>query len=183
MAAAFCAWDGGRLQTWEENSAAFGASGSTCGATSPTVGGFGGDDFHSIGPAQYIANQAIGPCTEVPDTSCVHDWMNWSSDYQNPEGGNAAKQWDYAYFISAPGRFPHDKGAGGHMDIGGLMMELTASPGIGATTATDPECTARPSAGAVRARGKRHSGQLPPGGTFATHDEVRKDRRRCARDN
>ena len=137
MAAAFCVWDGGRLQTYEENSAAFGAGPYPWGAT-PTVGGFGGDDFHSLGPAQFGAT--IGPCTAT-EYACRHDMMNWSSDYQFPEGGNAAKQWDYAYFISAPGRFPKDVGPGGHMDIGGLMMELTAS-GInqpGGDVPNDPE--------------------------------------------
>lgn len=124
MAAAFCVWDGGRLQTFAENSAAYGAGPYPWGA-SPTVGGFTGDDFHSFGPA----TNPTGPCTEVPDQSCVHDWMNWSSDYQFPDGGNANKPWDYAYFISPPGRFAHDKGPGGHMDIGGLMMELTTTPG------------------------------------------------------
>jgi hypothetical protein len=135
LMAAFCAWDGGRLQTWEENSAAYGPSSYPWGET-PEAGGFGeldGNAFTEKGPARYIAGQGFNSCP-----GCDRTIMNWSSTYQNPEGGNANKPWDFAYFISPPGRFPGDKGPGGHMDIGGDLLELTASPGVG-ESATDPK--------------------------------------------
>ena len=126
LAAAFCAWDGGRLQTWEENSAAFGPGNYPWG-NAPVAGGFSEVNgmWTQVGPAHVVEGQGIAPCP-----GCDITRMNWASNYQNPPGGVPAKEWDYAYFISAPGRFPADVGAGGHMDLGGIMMELTASPGV-----------------------------------------------------
>ena len=126
LAAAFCAWDGGRLQTWEENSAAFGPGNYPWG-NAPVAGGFGvlNGAWTQLGPAHFVEGQGFSPCP-----SCDITRMNWGSNYQSPPGGDA-KDWDYAYFISAPGRFAGDVGAGGHMDLGGIMMELTASPGVG----------------------------------------------------
>lgn len=120
LAAAFCAWDGGRLQTFEENSAAFGPGPYPWGAA-PEAGGYAnvGGVFTKVGPAR---TGSTAPCP-----TCVDTALNWRNNYQNPQGGVAAKPWDYAYWISVPGRFPMDKGPGGHMDIGGLMMELTAT--------------------------------------------------------
>jgi hypothetical protein len=121
--AAFCAWDGGRVQTFEENSAAYG-DGDYPWGDAPAAGGFTDGDNGGW--------EVFGPATGASFASCPTcdtDRMNWLTNYQNPAGGVPAKDWDLAYFISAPGRFPQDVGAGGHMDIGGLMMELTASPG------------------------------------------------------
>ncbi len=137
VAAAFCAWDGGRLQTWEENSAAFGP-GSYPYGNAPAAGGFQevNGNWTQVGPAHFVENQGITPCP-----GCDITKINWSSNYQNPPGGDPVKDWDLAYFISAPGRFPADVGAGGHMDLGGIMMELTASPAIdyGGGSNVDPK--------------------------------------------
>ncbi len=123
LAAAFCAWDGGRLQTFEENAAAYGPGLYPWG-NAPEAGGFAliNNAWAPYGPARFGVAQGSCP-------TCDTDRANWLNNYQFPEGGVEAKPWDYAYFISAPGRFAGDKGPGGHMDIGGLMMELTASPG------------------------------------------------------
>jgi hypothetical protein len=110
MAAAFCAWDGGRLQTYDENNAAFGAGPFPWGAN-PQAGGF--DDNGNVLSA---LNGASCP-------GCDPRALGWRLSYQNPNGGNAAKPQDYSYFISPPGRFPIDTGAGGHKDLGGVMME------------------------------------------------------------
>jgi hypothetical protein len=128
LMAAFCAWDGGRLQTYEENSAAYG-DGFYPWGNAPEAGGFadlGGGNWGPYGPAATRPGAAApGPCP-----GCNTTLMNWTNSYQNPEGGNPNKPWDYAYFMSPPGRFPADVGAGGHMDLGGILMELTASPGV-----------------------------------------------------
>ncbi len=127
VAAAFCAWDGGRLQTWEENSAAFGPGAYPWG-NAPVAGGFAlvNDVWTQVGPAHFVEGQSsTNPCP-----GCDVTRLNWSSNYQHPAGGVPAKDWDLAYFISPPGRFSADVGAGGHMDLGGIMMELTASPGV-----------------------------------------------------
>ena len=137
VAAAFCAWDGGRLQTWEESSAAFGPGAYPWG-NAPVAGGFAdvAGTWTQVGPAHYVEGQPITPCP-----GCDITRLNWSSNYQHPPGGHPAKDWDLAYFISAPGRFPADVGAGGHMDLGGIMMELTASPGVAypGGAPTDPQ--------------------------------------------
>jgi hypothetical protein len=121
LMAAFCAWDGGRLQTYEENSAAYGAGAHPWGST-PCAGGRDANGG-AIGPAAIGTTAAT--CGGLYDLAL----LNWSRTYQSPAGGVAAKPWDRAFFVSAPGRLPRDVGAGGHMDLGGVMMELTASPG------------------------------------------------------
>ena len=119
MIAAFCAWDGGRVETFEEHAAAFGG-GTYPWGNSPAAGGYAvvNGSFQLYGPA----SNPTGACP-----SCDDSRVNWSFNYQFPEGGNAAKPWDYAYFISAPGRFPAGASSAGHQDIAGLMMEITAT--------------------------------------------------------
>jgi hypothetical protein len=132
VAAAFCAWDGGRLQTWEENSAAYGPGLYPWGSA-PVAGGFSDVNgiWTQVGPA-HVPGQEVGPCP-----SCNPNQLNWSSNYQFPAGGDPVKDWDFAYFISAPGRFTTDVGVNGHMDLGGLMMELTASPAVAFSPGAD----------------------------------------------
>ena len=50
---AFCAWDGGRLQTWEENSTAFGPGAYPWG-NAPAAGGFSlvNQVWTQVGPAR-----------------------------------------------------------------------------------------------------------------------------------
>jgi hypothetical protein len=128
MIAAFCAWDGGRVETEDEHAAAYGASTYPWGAA-PAAGGFAtlNGSWQPYGPA-------TAPSGACP--SCDTSRIAWHYNYQFPEGGNPAKPWDYAYFISAPGRFPAGAGPGGHQDIAGLMMEITATT-AGAETTTD----------------------------------------------
>ena len=119
MVAAFCAWDGGRVETFEEHTAAYGG-GTYPWGNAPAAGGYAvvGGVFQLYGPA-------ASPSGACP--SCDGNRVNWSFNYQFPEGGNAAKPWDYAYFISPPGRFPAGASTAGHQDIAGLMMELTST--------------------------------------------------------
>jgi len=128
MVAAFCAWDGGRVETFEEHSTAYGGATYPWG-NAPAAGGYAvvNGVFQLYGPA---ANPS-GACP-----SCDGNRVNWSYSYQFPEGGNAAKPWDYSYFISPPGRFPSGASTAGHQDIAGLMMELTATTN-GSETTTD----------------------------------------------
>jgi hypothetical protein len=140
--AAFCAWDGGRLQTWEENSAAYGPGLYPWG-NAPEAGGF--QDVTGTWTQMGPAATRPGGATIAACPGCDVNHMNWLQNYQNPEGGVQAKPWDFAFFISPPGRFPLDKGPGGHMDIGGTYMELTSSPGrdIPGDTAADPKYGAK----------------------------------------
>jgi hypothetical protein len=124
MVAAFCAWDGGRVETYDEHAAAYGASTYPWG-NSPNAGG-----YRSVGGAWTLVGPATGSTNPCP--SCDDAHANWLNNYQFPEGGNAGKPWDYAYWMSAPGRFPAGANAAGHQDLAGLQMELTAT-----TTSTD----------------------------------------------
>lgn len=176
MLAAFCAWDGGRLQTWAESSAAYGPSSYPWGEA-PEAGGFGelgGNPFTEIGPARYVAGQSFNACP-----TCDRTIMNWASTYQHPEGGDAAKPWDFAYFISPPGRFPRDKGPGGHLDVGGDLLEWTATPGNG-PGAVDPKY------GATMKWGRSGSWEGHQanytGWEFAVMTKYGKTGGRCARD-
>ncbi|MBL8613701.1 MAG: hypothetical protein JNL38_40550 [Myxococcales bacterium] len=138
MAAVFCAWDGGRLQTYPESQAAYGAGTYSDGvqaqvaATGNLPGGFRNvpapdGPWTQVGPATAGFTQNACP-------TCNVTWMNWSMNYQNPNGGVGAKPWDLAYFISPPGRFQTDVGPAGHMDVAGVMMELTATTNGNQTT-------------------------------------------------
>jgi hypothetical protein len=131
MLAAFCAWDGGRLETNDEFSAAYGAGIYPWG-NAPSAGGYAtiNGTWQLFGPADALqANQAACP-------SCDPNRVNWSHGYQLPAGGSAAKPWDYAYWISAPGRFPLGANGAGHQDLAGLMLEITATV-TGTQTAPD----------------------------------------------
>jgi hypothetical protein len=117
LMAAFCAWDGGRLETYAEHLAAYGASTYPWGNAPEGGGGFGATP---IGPATSGFTNNLCP-------ACSRTHLNWRNGYQFPAGGNAAKPWDYAYWMSPPGRFPLDSGVNGHKDMAGVMMELTAT--------------------------------------------------------
>lgn len=125
LAAAFCAWDGGRLQTFAENKEMYGAQQFPWG-TSPQAGGYGaiGGVFVQVGPADKGFGAAAGACP-----GCSVSAANWSNNYQYPTA-NPAKLFDYSFFISAPGRFPIDKGPLGHMDAGGNLIEQTGTDGM-----------------------------------------------------
>jgi hypothetical protein len=131
MLATFCAWDGGRLETNDEFNAAYGASIYPYGSA-PSAGGYAtlNGTWKLFGPADALqAAQAACP-------TCDPNRVNWSHAYQVPAGGVAAKPWDYAYWISAPGRFPLGANAAGHQDLAGLMLEVTATV-TGTQTAPD----------------------------------------------
>lgn len=119
MVAAFCAWDGGRVETMDEHVAAYGG-GTYPWGNAPNAGGYSviGGQWALFGPATTSA----GACP-----SCDPNRANWHQGYQFPAGGNAGKPWDYAYWMSPPGRFPTGANGAGHQDLAGLLMEVTAT--------------------------------------------------------
>jgi hypothetical protein len=130
MIAAFCAWDGGRVETYEEHTAAWGTGTYPWGEE--PAGGYAllGGSWKPFGPGAALqTKQSACP-------SCDTARANWHDAYQFPVGGNPSKPWDYAYWISAPGRFPLGANAAGHQDLAGLLMEITATAD-GAMTTTD----------------------------------------------
>ncbi|MEA2749911.1 MAG: hypothetical protein QOI41_4054 [Myxococcales bacterium] len=131
MLAAFCAWDGARLETNDEFNAAFGSASYPWG-NNPGAGGYATIN----GTWQLFGPGAALQAAQTACPSCDPNRANWNHNYQLPEGGNAAKPWDYAYWISAPGRFPLGANAVGHQDLAGLMLEITATV-TGTMTAPD----------------------------------------------
>jgi formylglycine-generating enzyme required for sulfatase activity len=122
MIAAFCAWDGGRVETYDEHVAAYGASTYPWGNT-PGAGGYASINgvWSLFGPGAALqVSQAACP-------TCDPGRANWHYGYQFPDGGNVQKPWDYAYWMSAPGRFPTGAGPGGHQDLAGLLLEITST--------------------------------------------------------
>lgn len=117
--AILCAYDGGRLQTFEEAQMAWGNATYSWGDL-PAPGGFG--DNGLVGPANIAP---WGP-TDPACPSCDSTMMNWLNNYQFP-GPLAGAEYDYSYFISAPGRFPKDTGPFGHHDLSGDLIEWTSS--------------------------------------------------------
>jgi formylglycine-generating enzyme required for sulfatase activity len=128
MVAAFCAWDGGRVETMDEHQAAYGGSTYPWGAA-PAAGGYA-----VVNGTWQLYGPATAPTGACP--SCDPNRANWRNNYQFPAGGNAAKPWDYAYWMSPPGRFPAGAAPGGHADMAGNLMELTATTS-GSETTTD----------------------------------------------
>lgn len=131
LLAAFCAWDGGRLQTMAEHDAAWGGNLWPWG-NSPTPGG-----YRLINGAWTLVNGYYEPTQpnggaqfNQPCPTCNDSYANWQNNYQYYMTGNgAANPTDYAYWINAPGRFPNGNGAGGHADLAGNLMEITADTG------------------------------------------------------
>ncbi len=120
LLAAFCAWDGGRLQTQAEHNAAWGAAKWPWG-NSPVPAGYA-----TVNGAWTKVSGDYPTGTGQPCPTCDDSFANWSNNYQVPAGGGAMNPTDYAYWISPPGRFPKGKGPSGHMDLAGNLMEIVA---------------------------------------------------------
>jgi hypothetical protein len=142
MIAAFCAWDGGHVMTYPEHVAAYGPGSYPSGVqeavdkTGKLPGGW--RDLTATGGGYTIVGPATTDFSMTPCPTCDITLLNWSNSYEHPINGKLGKPWDYAYFISPPGRFPLDHGPNGHMDIGGVLMEITATP---EGTETTPDYT------------------------------------------
>ncbi len=118
--AALCVYDGGRLPTFDEAKEAWGTDTYPWG-NAPVPGGFSETGYVS-GPA------TLGPWgpTDPACPGCDTSIMNWTNVYQVPDR-DPKIDFDYSRFISAPGRFPKDKGKFGTFDLGGDLIEWTSS--------------------------------------------------------
>jgi hypothetical protein len=115
MAQAFCLWDGGRLETFNEWLAAWGGGSMPWGA-GPTPFGFGSSNiFQHTFPTMTNATVAGLPAGR----SIEHATYLYSYEYPG------LVQYDYVVFMSAPGR-TIGRGPFGHADIVGDMMEVTS---------------------------------------------------------
>lgn len=122
MVMALCAFDGKKLQTYDESITAYGTGRFAWGNT-PEPGGWGsiGGAWSVIGAADEGFGVKAGACP-----TCDTTLTNWSYTYEYPER-NPAVPSDYSYWLSAPGRFPADKGPYGHLDETGDVIEWTAT--------------------------------------------------------
>lgn len=123
MAMALCAWEGGRLQTFEENQTIFGSERFPWGLV-PEPGGYRmlNGAWTLVGPADLRFGTTAPACP-----TCDDSLINWTNNYQYPIGGNPLVPSDFSYFISAPGRFPRDEGPFGHKDVSGDLIEMSST--------------------------------------------------------
>jgi formylglycine-generating enzyme required for sulfatase activity len=125
LAAAFCAWDGGRLQTNEEHDLAYGAAAYPWGA-SPIPGGWA-----MVGGLWTFVSSVDGAACPTCDVTHV----DWSYSYAHPATPSNGAYWDYAIYVLEPGRLPAGNGPLGHADLAGNLMEWTGTfPGTSTTT-------------------------------------------------
>lgn len=125
LAMAFCAWDGKKLQTFEENQEMLtGYTTRFPWGDTPVPGGYGAINgaWVMIGP---VDGGKFGYLNGACPT-CNDNVVNWSMNYTYPPI-NPAVPSDYSFYISAPGRFPMDKGIYGHYDVVGDMIEMTGT--------------------------------------------------------
>lgn len=125
MLAAFCAWDGGRLESAAEQAEMYGPALYPWGS-SPEAAGFG----PAGGVYQKVSGRPGASGTACPGCEPMTNWLNI---YQYP-APSAARPTDYSFFIAAPGRFPRDVGPYGTADTAGNLIEATST-----FDGTDPE--------------------------------------------
>jgi hypothetical protein len=112
---AFCVWDGGRLETSTEWTAAIGPSTYPWGAA-PSA--------HAEGSATYYAHRFPdgSDVTELLAASTSIERANFTYSYEYPHLGT----YDFIVFINAPGRLPKGYGPWGHADLAYTMFEETS---------------------------------------------------------
>jgi formylglycine-generating enzyme required for sulfatase activity len=127
MAQAFCIWDGGRLQTLAEYTAA----GSAPDAkrmyselvAQPGPVPWGSPVPHVVGSNSYYGNRfpdATDATLGLPATTSI-EWANFFYSYEYPHLVNV----DFVVFINAPGRL-RARSPNGHADLVGNVIELTS---------------------------------------------------------
>lgn len=131
MAQAFCVWDGGRLETFSEWQAAWGAGALPWSATDPRPpeGQVSNTSHYSRFPTATDADQstvytgapAPGPQTWDPLTKTI-EFANYTYSYEYPFLVNT----DYIVYLTPPGRL-RGRGPLGHSDVIGGGFELTSS--------------------------------------------------------
>jgi hypothetical protein len=123
MAALVCAYDGKHLQSIDDANDAFGATQSS--HPWDIAGGWGSVNgvYVVIGPSNKGGfGAADGACP-----SCSTSLINWANNYTYPNQ-DPAHPYDYAFYVSAPGRFPIDTGPYGTKDVAGDVLVWTGSP-------------------------------------------------------
>ncbi len=138
VAQAFCIWDGGRLETFDEWKAAIGPSTYPWGATPTIYTGAGSSTYYEYRfPTATNADPQANGAALPAGSSREHAVLNYSYEYPNlVEAPMGQPYWaDYVSFISTPGR-TRGRGPWGHADLAGNMMEVTSDI---TTNSTDPK--------------------------------------------
>jgi hypothetical protein len=134
MAQSFCIWDGGRLETFAEYTAAGGApnaNGANPGPVpwgSPVPHGVGSDAFYG----DRFPEASDATLAGLPAGQTI-EWANFAYSYEYPHLVSV----DYIVFINAPGRLKY-RSPNGHADLVGNLMEMTSDVNGGAG---DPRST------------------------------------------
>ncbi|MFO0663918.1 MAG: hypothetical protein U0174_08205 [Polyangiaceae bacterium] len=132
MAQAFCIWDGGRLETFDEWLAAWGPAGFPWGGTPAPKGQtnatYAAYRFPTATDASLRNNPNATPSL-VPPAGYSIEYATFIYSYEYPDLRdvvfNGVTSQDYMSFINAPGRL-RGRGPAGHADIVGTMMETTS---------------------------------------------------------
>jgi hypothetical protein len=128
MAQAFCIWDGGRLETFQEWQTAWGAGTYPWGST-PSPKGQISSTFNAYryptATDAILRSHAGDPAYNqslIPSASQSIEYADYTYSYEYPNLVN----YDYIVFLSSPGRLK-GRGPAGHSDILGPMMEVTST--------------------------------------------------------
>lgn len=131
LAQAFCIWDGGRLETFDEWSAAIGPAAYPWGAT-PAMKGQGDQTyfafrFPTASDAMLRDPAYMAPAALIPNAnqSVERGVFSFSYEWPNLVCGPNFEWCDYSSFMAAPGRTT-GRGPWGHADLAGNMMEVTS---------------------------------------------------------
>ena len=135
MAQAFCIWDGGRLETQAEYTAAGGSANNGGASNGPVPWGaplpFGPSSTTYYAFRFPTADDAALRALNLPSTDPNYKYVppagksiEWATFYYSYEYPNLV-QYDYIVHLSAPGRLKY-RSANGHADLVGPMMEITS---------------------------------------------------------
>ena len=111
MLMAFCAWDGGRLPTYQEINDAWGA------ATYPWG--------NAPSPAGYSTGYPNPAALTPPDGDPLR--ANYRRNYPQTDPPWDYQPFDNSMYLAPPGRFPTGAGPDGHMDLAGNVFQMTSS--------------------------------------------------------
>ncbi|AKU95362.1 Tryptophan synthase alpha chain [Labilithrix luteola] len=151
MLAAFCAWDGGRLETKTEHAKAWGTALFPWGTSGPTQGfeystgdlRYGGNGATDADLIYKVTGGSPGNFVQINLERANAAW-NYANYFLRDDarylenrqamtrtftGGDLAAMnttHDQSYAVSPPGRYPAGAGPWGHRDLIGNAMEITA---------------------------------------------------------
>jgi hypothetical protein len=124
MIAAFCAWDGAHMPTYQQIDYLW-ASTMPWASGKPAAGYTTANPMDPLG-MNGTATYTNGASKAAPIPIADLQLANWNYNYW---GGAAINGTDYTIYIAPPGRFPSGNGKYGHADLGGSVFNVTTFTG------------------------------------------------------